>query len=71
MAKKKKESNGNGFVDVIKKIGIVIAPILVVATIIDKVFNNNLYTKISVGVTIVLLYIISLELRLKKLEEKC
>lgn len=71
MAKKKKDDKDNGFVEVLKKIGIVIAPILVVATIVEKVFDNNLYTKISVLITCIALYLIWIEIRLKRLEETC
>ncbi len=65
----KKSKNYDNFISTIKKIGIVLAPILVVATIAEKLYPA--YTKRAVVITIVLLYVIWIEMRIKKLEEKC
>ena len=65
----KKKEDHDDFVSTIKKIGIVLAPILVVATLFEKLYPD--YTKHAVVTTIVLMYIIWIEMRLRKLEAKC
>ncbi len=66
MVKNKEE---NGFVEFMKKLGFVLAPIVGVAAISYYVFDNSLYTKIAVGITLIILYLIRLELKLWRLEK--
>ncbi|PIN95135.1 hypothetical protein COU53_00895 [Candidatus Pacearchaeota archaeon CG10_big_fil_rev_8_21_14_0_10_30_48] len=70
---KKKKKNGvfSDLSEFMKKLGWVLGPILVVATIVKIGFEDIIDVKIAVFITIIILYIISLEIRLKKLEEKC
>jgi len=73
MSKKKKKEKGifSELSDFAKKLGLVLGPMVGVATITHLAWGNPLYTKISVGATIFILYLISIELRIKKLEKKC
>lgn len=68
MVKKKKE---NGFIEFMKQLGFVVAPIVGVSVIAHYTFNNSLYTKIAVGITIAVLYLIRLETKLWRVEKKC
>ena len=52
-----------------KKLGLVLGPILVVATIVKVAFEDVISIRLAVFITVIILYIISLELRLKKLEK--
>ncbi|MFH1365758.1 MAG: hypothetical protein ABIH28_04185 [archaeon] len=70
---KKKKKNGffSDLSEFMKKLGWVLGPILVVATIVKIAFEDLVDVKLVIFITIIILYIISLEIRLKKLEEKC
>ena len=66
MVKKKKE---NGFVEFMKQLGYVVAPVVGVAVISHYVFNNPFYTKIAVGVALIILYLLRIEIKLWRLEK--
>ena len=68
MAKKRKTVRGIDFLGFLKQLGYVVVPIGGVAAIANYTFNNPEYTKIAVFITIIALYIIRLEIKLRRLE---
>lgn len=66
MAKNKKE---NSFIEFMKQLGYVVAPVVGVAVIAHYIFNDPLYTKLAVGIALTILYLIRIEIKLWRLEK--
>ena len=58
-------------INIFKKVMIFVTPVCVVSAAVEYIFNQNkIYTIISVIISIFIIYIIWIELRLRKIEEK-